>query len=181
MVPLHFQDANSVARAFYENYVLRWGVPFLIHTDQEQNFESTLFHSFCRLLKAVKSRTTPYRPSANGQIERYNQLVLNFLCCFLGKHQQDWDKFLPVLGMSIRSMVNRNTGFTANFLQLDREINLPADVMLGLSVNKETSETAADYAKQLIDRLSATYGEVRQNPKRAQKRQKTYYDCRVYP
>ena len=91
MVPLHFEDANLVARAFYENYVVRWGVPFLIHTDQEQNFESTLFHSFCRLLKAVKSRTTPYRPSANGQIERYNQLVLNFLCCFLGKHQQDWE------------------------------------------------------------------------------------------
>ena len=83
--------------------------------------------------------------------------------------------------MSICSMVNRNTGFTANFLQLDREINLPADVMLGLSVNKETSDTAADYAKHLIDRLSATYGEVRQNLKRAQKRQKTYYDRRVYP
>ena len=181
MVPLHLQDAKSVARAFFENYVVRWGVPFYIHTDQGRNFESALFHSFCSLLEAVKSRTTPYRPSANGQVERYNQLVLNFLRCFLGKHQQDWDKFLPVLGMSIRSMVNRNTGFTPNLLQLGREINLPADVMLGLPVNRETSDTPADYAKQLIDRLSETYGEVRRNLKGAQKRQKTYYDRRVYP
>ena len=181
MVPLHFQDAKSVARAFFfENYVVRWGVPFYIHTDQGRNFESALFHSFCSLLEAVKSRTTPYRPSANGQVERYNQLVLNFLRCFLGKHQQDWDKFLPVLGMSIRSMVNRNTGFTPNFLQLGREINLPADVMLGLPVNRETSDTPADHAKQLIDRLSETYGEVRRNLKGAQKRQRTYYDRRVY-
>ena len=63
--------------------------------------------------------------------------------------------------MSIRSMVNRNTGFTPNFLQLGQEINLPADVMLGLPVNRETSDTPADYAKQLIDRLSENYGEVR--------------------
>ena len=45
----------------------------------------------------------------------------------------------------------------------------------------ETSDTAADYAKQLIDWLSATYGEVQQNLKGAQKRQKTYYDRRVFP
>ena len=181
MVPLHFQDAKSVAKAFFENYVVRWGVPFYIHTDQGRNFESALFHSFCSLLQAVKSHTAPYRPSANGQVERYKQLVLNYLRCFLGKHQQDWDKFLPVLGMSIRSMVNRNTGFIPNFLQLGREINIPAGVMLGLPVNRETSDTPADYSKQLIDRLSETYGEVRWNLKGAQKWQKTYYDHKVYP
>ena len=78
-------------------------------------------------------------------------------------------------------MVNRNTGFTPNFLQLGREINQPADVMLGLPVNRETSDTPAAYAKQLIHRLSETYDEVRRNLKGAQNRQKTYYDRRVYP
>ena len=131
--------------------------------------------------KPLKAVWPPYRPSANGQVERHNQLVPNFLRCFLGKHQQDWDKFLPILRMSIRSMVNRNTGFTPNFLQLGWEINLPADVMLGLPVNRETSDTLADYAKQLINRLSEPYGEVRRNLKGAQRRQKTYYDRRVYP
>ena len=100
---------------------------------------------------------------------------------FLEKHQQDWDKFLPVLGMSIRSMVKRNTGFTPNFLQLGREINLPMDVMLGLPVNKETSDTVTDYTKQLIDQLNTTYGEVQQNLNGAQKQLKTFYDRRVYP
>ena len=103
------------------------------------------------------------------------------MLCFLGKHQQDWDKFLPDLGMSIRSMVKRNTGFTPNFLQLGREINLPMDVMLGLPVNKETSYTVTDYTKQLIDQLNTTYGEVQQNLNGAQKQLKTFYDRRVYP
>ena len=29
-------------------------------------------------------------------------------------------------------MVNRNTGFTPNFLQLEREVQMPADVMFGM-------------------------------------------------
>jgi hypothetical protein len=38
-----------------------------------RNFESSLFREMCELLHIHKSRTTPYRPSANGQVERCNR------------------------------------------------------------------------------------------------------------
>ena len=106
VVSLPTQDAQSVARAFFESYVVRFGVPLTVHTDQGRNFESDLFAAFCDLLDAAKTRTTPYRPSANGQVEHYNQLVLNYLRCYLGSKQREWDKFLPALGMAVRVTVH---------------------------------------------------------------------------
>jgi hypothetical protein len=46
--------------------VYRFGCPFQVFTDQGRNFESFLFREMCELLHIHKSRTTPYRPSANG-------------------------------------------------------------------------------------------------------------------
>jgi transposase InsO family protein len=46
-----------------------------IHTDQGRNFESKLFGLLCELLEIAKTRTTPYRPSSNGQVEKYNTMV----------------------------------------------------------------------------------------------------------
>ena len=109
IVPLPMQDAESVAKAFFEYYIVPFGVPWCVHRDQGRNFDSKLFKIFCELLDAVKTRTTPYRPCSNGQVERNNQLVLNFL-------RKEWDTHLPPLGMSVRSIVNRNTGFTPNLL-----------------------------------------------------------------
>ena len=42
----------------------------------------------------------------------------------LGNQQWSWDTYLPPLGMSVRSKVNRNTGFTPNFLRLGREVHI---------------------------------------------------------
>ena len=64
LVPLPAQDAESVARAIFENYLVQFGVPLTVHTDQGRNFD------------------------ANGQVERYNQLVLNYLRCYLGGKQR---------------------------------------------------------------------------------------------
>ena len=43
---------------------------------------------------------------------------------FLGNQQWSWDTYLPPLGMSVRSKVNRNTGFTPNCLPLGREVQI---------------------------------------------------------
>ena len=176
MVALNIQDAETIAKAFFETYVVRFGVPFVIHTDQGRNFDSALMKAFCQLLEIVKTRTTPYRPSSNGQVERYNTMVLNFLLCFLRGRQRDWDKYLPVLGMNIRAMVNSSTGYTPNMMQLGHEVNMPVDVMFGMSQLKEASESASAYLRALLRQFQEVHTEARANLKAAQHRQKRLYD-----
>ena len=40
---LGMQDAATVAQAFFESYTVRFGVPFVIHTDQGKNFDGNFF------------------------------------------------------------------------------------------------------------------------------------------
>ena len=180
MVPLRIQDAPTVARSFFETYVVRFGVPFVVHTDQGRNFDCSVMKSFCQLMDITKTRTTSYGPSSNGQVERYNTIVLNFLRCFLRGKQREWDQYLPVLGMNIRSMVNRSTGFTPIMLQLGHEVNLPVDVIYGLPVVQKFFESAAGYLKVLLSQFRQVHAEARANLRGAQKHQKRLYDvtCR---
>ena len=41
---------QTVARVLVEQWVCRYGVPGVIHSDQGRNFESNLFAEVCRLL-----------------------------------------------------------------------------------------------------------------------------------
>ena len=129
IVPLQSQNAEITAKAVIDNFLSKFGYPFQIHSDQGRNFESKLFHSVCELLKIHKSRTTPYRPQANGQVERYNRTLMEAIRCFTDNRPNDWDKYLQQLAGALRSSVNRHTGFTPNMLMLGREINQPVDLM----------------------------------------------------
>ena len=176
---LGMQDAATVAQAFFESYTVRFGVPFVIHTDQGKNFDGNFFRVFCELLESVKTRTTPYRPSSNGQVERYNQQLLNFLRCFLQGKQRCWDEYLPVLGMALWATVNRSTGFTPNMLQLGCEVNMPADILLGLPRSEELPQSQGQYLKTLLSRMEEVHHQARQHLRQAQLTQKKYYDLKA--
>jgi hypothetical protein len=46
-IPIPTQDAETVAREFVQNVVLKYGIPEAILTDQGENFLSKLFASVC--------------------------------------------------------------------------------------------------------------------------------------
>ena len=92
---------------------------------------SGLFKEMCELLEIGKTRTTSYRPSANGQVERYNRSIAQIIRCCIGNRQESWDDFVGISVGAIRATVNRSTGFTPNRMMLGREVMMPLDLMLG--------------------------------------------------
>ena len=64
LVAIHIpqQEAETVARKFVLNIVLKFGAPAQILTDQGSNFLSDLFKSMCKLLRIKKIQTTAFHP-----------------------------------------------------------------------------------------------------------------------
>ena len=176
--PLPDQSAETVARSFVDNIVARLGCPFELHSDQGRNFESNVVKEICRLLEISKTRTTPYRPQANGQVERFNRTIMQILRCFMQEYHGNWDVYLPLVAGAIRSSVNRSTGFTPNYLMLGREVMRPLDLMLPKLIG-DVYPREANFVTKYQTAFQRAHEIARQNLKSAQLRQKRDYDVKL--
>jgi hypothetical protein len=70
---------KTIARAFLDTWILRYGVPQRITTDRGWQFESTLFRELTALIGAKHLRATAYHPQANGMVERFHRQLKSFL------------------------------------------------------------------------------------------------------
>lgn len=159
-IPLVDGTAEVVAHALEHRVFCYLGLPERVHTDQGAQFESKLMHELCQLWGVEKSRTTPYRPQANGVVERGNRDLGDALrALLLGGSEDDWDLLLPQLMRSFRATPHASTEETANFMMFGRELRLPDQLVHG-SAPPDTT-TRAQYACDMRDRLQQAYEALR--------------------
>ena len=73
------QTSHMVAVTLYEKYLVHYGWPEKLHSDQAGNFESHLIAELCKIAQVQKVRMTPYHPEGNAQCERFNQTLLGMV------------------------------------------------------------------------------------------------------
>ena len=78
---------KTIAEVFVREILCRYGVPLEIHTDQGCNFDSKLIKELCQLLGIRKTRATPLHPQSNGQVERQNKTILEYLSKYITDNQ----------------------------------------------------------------------------------------------
>lgn len=84
------QTSETTAKELVEESIARFGALLEIYTNQGRNFQSDLFKAVCKLLGATQTRTTPYHPASNGQVERFNRSLLQMIRCFINRDQTVW-------------------------------------------------------------------------------------------
>ncbi|GBM18137.1 Retrovirus-related Pol polyprotein from transposon 297 [Araneus ventricosus] len=124
---LYHQGASTVAEELVRAWISRYGVPMILHSDQDTNFNSALFTELCKLLGILKTRTTALHPESDGMVERFNRTILNHLSLFVSKNQTDWDTHLPLFLLAYRSADHEVTGFTPADMLFGRTLRLPCD------------------------------------------------------
>ena len=71
-VPLVSTDASDVAQAIMEHWILKFGTPNALRTDQGKVFGSKLIKAMYRLLGIGVTVTLPYEPEGREQTGQYN-------------------------------------------------------------------------------------------------------------
>ena len=159
-VPISDQRAKTVADAVFTHWIARYGVPEQIHSDRGVQFESALFEELCSTLGTDKTRTTPYRPQANGKCERFNRTLVSMLRRAVQKRPYDWEPLLPAVLQAYRSTPSESTGFTPHFLAFGREMRLPVDFGSPLP---EPARDVRSYGSLLAENLEWAYGVARED------------------
>ena len=66
LVPLHSKEASTVARAFFEQWICRFGVPTAIVSDRGKEFLNAVMQDLNKWLGANHDKTSPYHPQTNA-------------------------------------------------------------------------------------------------------------------
>ncbi|CAI5682786.1 unnamed protein product [Oreochromis niloticus] len=177
------QSALTTAERLVEEMFARFGVPAELHSNQGRNFELKVFGEICRRLGVEKTRTTPLHPQSDGLVERFNRTLATQLAILTSRHQQDWDRHLPLVLWSYRTAVQESSQCTPAALMLGRELRTPVDLVFGSPPPPEPEIDGGpemDYYRRLRERLQVVHDYTRQAQASAGVRQKRAYDTRCW-
>ncbi|KAF0026162.1 hypothetical protein F2P81_020899 [Scophthalmus maximus] len=111
----------TVAEKIMSEWVCLYGAPQCLHSDQGTNFESAVFQGMCGVLGIEKTRTTPFHPQSDGQVERFNATLQKMLAIIAERCHWDWDLMIPYGVMAYRATKHSSTGLTPNMMLFGRE------------------------------------------------------------
>ena len=177
-VPLKGTEAPDVAKEIVENWILRFGVPAVLHTDQGKNFGSELMLEVSRLLKIDKTRTSPYHPQGNGQVERHNRVIADVISKYCADNPRTWDKLLPYLSFIYNTTIHRTTQATPYSLVYGQECQYPIDLFYPKPNDEEL--TRDSFAEDLSRLFREAHASARESLRVNQRRQKDQYHKKVY-
>ncbi|MGH0121890.1 UNVERIFIED_CONTAM: hypothetical protein FKN15_067186 [Acipenser sinensis] len=155
--PLPDDKAVTVADTLTSEWVCRYGAPYTLHSDQGSNFESDVFQRMCELLGIEKTRTTPFRPQSDGQVERFNATLQKILATTAERCHWDWDIMIPFALMAYRATKHSSTGITPNMMFLGREITEPIDLVAGRPPDDESYLTQPEYVVKLRQQMEQAH------------------------
>lgn len=146
-VPLQDQEAATVARAFYNAWICRFGTPLRVTTDQGRQFESHLFKHLNRLTGTTHLRTTAYHPAANGMIERFHRQLKAAIRCH---PTRQWTDSLPTVLLGIRCAWKEDLQSSVAEMVYGQTIRLPGEF---LTANRKADSSAPEFIQGLREHM----------------------------
>lgn len=156
-IPIPESTAATVARAFVQTWISRFGVPSTVTTDRGPQFTSHLWKAFTQLLGTTHIRTTSYHPIANGLVERFHRQLKAALKA--SPHPDHWTDMLPLALLGVRTSLKEDIKSTAAELVYGTSLRLPGEYFVP---HADDNTDPASY----VARLKSTMGALRSMPTR---------------
>ena len=125
------QTAKCTAQNLWDKFIVHYGFPEKILTDQGLSFERDLLKALCEIAQVKKIRTSGYHPQTNGQCECFNVTLINMLGTLPEKPKSTWREQFPTLVHVCNCTTNNTTGFSPYYLMFGRKPCLPIDLNFG--------------------------------------------------
>lgn len=177
-VPTPNQKARTVAKCLWENFVVQYGFPERLHSDQGPDFESRTIKELCEMAGVKKTRTTPYHPRGNP-VERFNRTLLSMLGTLEEKDKVHWRDFVKPLAHAYNCTRHEVTGFTPYELMFGRQPRLPVDLAFGLPYHDSPRQSHSEYVRHLKNNLKESYLLASRGMSKSAERNKARFDKSV--
>ncbi|UYV64958.1 hypothetical protein LAZ67_3002563 [Cordylochernes scorpioides] len=124
VVPLPDMKSETVARAFYENWIVRFGAPHTVISDRGKQFTSQLFKDLTTLCGIKLRHSTAYHPQCNGKIERLHRTIKTAI---RAHNNIKWTETLPTVLLGLRAAINKDNNHFLSQMVYGKTIRLPGE------------------------------------------------------
>ena len=165
-------NSAELARLFVIHVFSKHGVPEHVTSDRGSEFVSRFFRSLGTALDMRLHFTSGYHPEGDGQTERVNQTLEQYLRIFTNYQQDNWSDLLPLAEFAYNNSPNASTGVSPFFANKGYHPNI--------SVHPER-DLASQRARDFVVDLDELHRTLREQIALAQRRYQGPADARRTP
>lgn len=103
-------DAAGLANLFIEHVFRLFGLPDSIVSDRGPQLAAAFWQRVCTLLGIDNRLSTAFHAETNGQTERANAVMEQYLCAHVSYLQGDWSMWLPLAEFAANNQASETTG-----------------------------------------------------------------------
>ena len=151
------QTAVVVVPMLWENFLVHYGWPEKILTDQGKSFKNNLILELHNLAQVKKLCTSPYHPETNGQCECFNANLISMLGTLPTHAKKNWQEWVATLTHAYNCTNLPIMEFSPYFLMFGRTPKLPLDIELGIPMVEQKQTSHQNYAQKLHSKLQWAY------------------------
>lgn len=159
--------SERLATLFVIHVFSKHGVPNHVTCDRGSKFISAFFKALGKALSMELHFTAGYHPQADGQTERANQTLEQYIRIYTSYQQDNWAPLLPIAEFAYNNAPNNSTGISPFFANKGYHPNI--------TVHREYT-LASDRARDFVVDLDELHGVLRDEIARAQARYKETAD-----
>lgn len=168
-------DAKEFAKAYFTHVILKFGVQKGIVSDRGSIFTSSFWTEICYQLQVKRRLSTAFHPQTDGQTERQNQTLEQYLRIFASAAQDNWVGLLATAQFAYNNSVHDSTKTTPFYAVYGKHPLLtppPEDSRL-----EGEMPDAVDRVKRMHDAREA----LTQHLRKAQEYQRQHYNKKHKP
>ena len=164
----HFvATTEGLARLFRDNVWKLHGLPESVVLDRGPQFAAELTKELNRMLGIKTKLLTVFHPQKDGQTERMNQELEQYLRFFIEHRQKDWPEWLAAAEFAINNKVHIVTKVSPFMANYGKELRMGGDIR-----KKGKVKSAIEF----VERMKKVQEEVEAALRKAQKEMKRYAD-----
>ena len=125
----------ELAKLFVAHVFSKHRVPSHVTSDRGLEFVSHFFRSLRKALGMTLHFTSGYHPEGDGQTERTNQTLEQYLRIYCNYQQDNWAELLPLTEFSFNNSPSATTGVSPFFANKGYHPDLTVNSEIGLSLD----------------------------------------------
>ena len=161
------KSAEGLARLFRDNVWKLHGLPESIISDRGPQFAAGLMKELNEMLGIKSKLSTAFHPQTDGQTERVNQELEQYLRMFINHRQEQWPEWLGIAEFAYNNKAyssTRTSPFKANYGQ---------DPRMGFKGRKKGKYMGAE---KFVEKMKEIQEEAKAALKKVQEDMRKYAD-----